>query len=103
VQAVLVILLFPVLFVYAENGAIQHKVERATGVEFPEEEHRIYTYSDGLYWSLVTAGTVGYGDVTPVTNLGRALAAMLGVMGVLTSGVIAGLILQWIVPRQLDG
>ena len=29
-----------------------------------------------IYWAIVTITTVGYGDVTPQTDLGRALAAM---------------------------
>ena len=33
---------------------------------------------------------------------GRVLAALHGVMGVVTTGVIAGLILRWISPRRLD-
>jgi hypothetical protein len=47
-------------------------------------------------------GYVGYGDVTPRSNEGRIIAAVLGTMGVLTIGVLAGLILNWITPRQLD-
>jgi hypothetical protein len=102
-QAVLVLVVFPVLFVHSENGSIQHELAAVTGVRVPEEGYHEYTYEDALYWSLVTTGTVGYGDVTPKTKLGRALAAVLGLMGVLTTGVIAGLILKWIAPRQLDG
>ena len=102
-QALLVLVLFPTLFVNSENGAIQRRLASAIGARPPDENYREYTYEDGLYWSLITAGTVGYGDVTPTTRLGRALAAVLGVMGVLTSGVVAGLVLKWIAPRQLDG
>ena len=29
-----------------------------------------------IYWAIVTITTVGYGDVTPQTDLGRAFAAM---------------------------
>jgi hypothetical protein len=102
-QAVLVLVVFPTLFVYSENGAIQRKLSVVAGSTPPREAYREYSYEDALYWSLITAGTVGYGDVTPTTRLGRALAAVLGLMGVLTSGVVAGLVLKWIAPRQLDG
>jgi len=34
----------------------------------------VNTVYDGLYWWIVTSGTVGYGDIAPVTNHGRAVA-----------------------------
>lgn len=39
-----------------------------------------------LWWSVTTFTTVGYGDVVPVTPLGKVLAALAGMLGV---GVIA--------------
>jgi hypothetical protein len=103
IQALLVVVIFPLLFVYAENGAIRDAVEEVTDVKLPEKAGRQYlTYSDGLYWSIITAASIGYGDVTPRSNEGRIIAAVLGTMGVLTIGVLAGLILNWITPRQLD-
>jgi voltage-gated potassium channel len=43
---------------------------------FSLAEHIAYT--TGLYWAITTATTVGYGDVTPHTGLGRVIAS--GVM-----------------------
>ena len=40
------------------------------------------SFSDALYFSLVTLATVGYGDVTPATNLVRLLAGIEVVCGV---------------------
>jgi len=103
IQAMLVLVIFPILFVYAENGAIRDAVEEATDVKIPEKQGRQHlTYGDGLYWSIITAASIGYGDVTPRSIEGRIIAAILGTMGVLTIGVLAGLILNWITPRQLD-
>jgi len=45
----------------------------------------------GLYWSIVTLTTVGYGDVTPQTGFGQALAAMLMVLGYALIAVPTGL------------
>lgn len=41
------------------------------------------TFSESLYFSLVTLATVGYGDITPATNLTRLLAGFEVVCGVL--------------------
>lgn len=34
----------------------------------------LHTFGDALYWSFITATTVGYGDITPTTPEGRILA-----------------------------
>jgi hypothetical protein len=99
---ILVTVVFPFLFINAENGAIQAQIEQAAEVDIPEEQRQFLSYTDGLYWSLITASSIGYGDITPVTQVGRFIAATLGVMGVITIAVIAGLILKWITPRRLD-
>jgi hypothetical protein len=102
-QILLIIGVFPWLFINAENGRIQREIEQVAEVDLPEEiDHQYLSYSDGLYWSLITAGSIGYGDITPQTRMGKIIASMLGVMGVITIGVIAGLILQWITPRRLN-
>jgi len=37
---------------------------------------------DAFYWALVTISTVGFGDVVPITDLGRAVAMVIIVSGV---------------------
>lgn len=49
---------------------------------------------DGIWWSFVTATTVGYGDISPSTAAGRVIAAILmivgiGLIGSLTSTITA--------------
>jgi voltage-gated potassium channel len=41
-----------------------------------------------FYFCAVTALTIGYGDVVPTTMLGRIVAVLLGLLGVLMTGVI---------------
>jgi voltage-gated potassium channel len=52
------------------------------GFLFYISEPAVQTYSDGLWWALVTITTVGYGDITPLTNLGRIIASALMIMGI---------------------
>jgi len=35
------------------------------------------SYGDALWWAVVTASTVGYGDISPVTFAGRLMAGLL--------------------------
>ncbi len=102
IQVVLVMVVFPYLFINAENGVIQRQVEELANVELGDEGYRLFSYADGLYWSVITAGSIGYGDITPYTTTGKIMAGVLGTMGVITAGVIAGLVLKWITPRHLD-
>ena len=45
----------------------------------------------GLYWSIVTLTTVGYGDVAPQSPLGQALAALLMILGYAIIAIPTGL------------
>jgi voltage-gated potassium channel len=58
-------------------------------VERGEPEATIVTLSDGVWWSLETITTVGYGDYYPTTELGKGLAMVLMVIGVTLYGVLA--------------
>jgi voltage-gated potassium channel len=59
----------------------------------------IDSFADALWWAIVTATTVGYGDTYPVTTEGRiaAVALMLtgiGLLGVVTASIAAVVIEQ---------
>jgi voltage-gated potassium channel len=56
------------------------------------EQGSINSFTDALWWAVVTITTVGYGDMVPVTAAGRAVAAVLMLGGVaFFSGVTANL------------
>jgi voltage-gated potassium channel len=60
------------------------------GLVIPHVEPSIQTVPDGIWWSLVTASTVGYGDLAPRTHEGRLIAAILMLVGIGTLGMITG-------------
>lgn len=55
-------------------------------------------FSDALYWATVTLTTVGYGDMVPVTDIGRFISMLSSLFGVaviaLPSGVITASYLE---------
>ena len=61
-------------------------------VEGGNPESTIRSFPDALWWSVVTITTVGYGDMTPLTQTGRAIAFILMVAGLgLLCGPVANL------------
>jgi voltage-gated potassium channel len=61
-------------------------------------EETFRSFFDALYWATVTLTTVGYGDLCPVTNLGRVISMLSSLFGVaiiaLPSGVITASYLE---------
>ncbi len=47
---------------------------------------------DGLWWALVTLTTVGFGDIAPVTSLGRIVGGFLMVAGMFCLALFAGVV-----------
>ena len=56
------------------------------GYVFYLTEPEVNSFGDGIWWALVTVTTVGYGDITPSTTLGRFVASALMFLGL---GLIA--------------
>jgi len=46
---------------------------------------------DTLYWSFITAITVGYGDFRPVRRLSKALSVLIALVGIIFTGTIVAL------------
>ena len=45
-----------------------------------------------IYWAIVTLTTVGYGDISPTTNLGQFIAAAIMIMGYVIIAVPTGIV-----------
>ncbi|RAI38707.1 cyclic nucleotide-gated ion channel [Rhodoplanes roseus] len=62
-------------------------------VERDVQPDKLGTIPDAIWWAFVTLGTIGYGDVVPVTPLGKVIAAatILGAMAMVAMpvGIIA--------------
>lgn len=65
-------------------------------------EPDIHSYSDGLYWAVVTTTTVGYGDLSPVTGVGRIIAIVLMLVGIGIIGMLTGSLTTYFVKDQKE-
>lgn len=57
----------------------------------------IQTLGDALWWAMVTITTVGYGDMAPVTPVGRTMAVVLMLGGIALLGVVTATLSSWLV------
>ncbi|MEX1295907.1 MAG: ion transporter [Candidatus Limnocylindrales bacterium] len=60
------------------------------GVEDSDPDANIITAADAVWYVLVTMSTVGYGDLFPVTDLGRLIGSLIIVVGVGVFGTLTG-------------
>lgn len=58
------------------------------------------SFGDALWWSIVTCTTVGYGDISPSTTIGRIVAIILMVFGISLIGMLTGAITMYFTSKQ---
>ena len=63
----IILILASLLIYYAEHDAQPEQFENAFS---------------GLWWAVATLTTVGYGDIYPITPLGRVLGAVIAILGI---------------------
>ena len=89
-RKILYSVLFVAMFYVFVTALIMFNVEPQINPMTGEPTFR--SFFDALYWATVTLTTVGYGDVCPVTNVGRFVSMLSSIFGVaiiaLPSGVI---------------
>ncbi len=78
-----------VLVVVASIGVV---VLMAGNVIYLLEPETVANAFEGVWWSLVTMTTVGYGDIVPQTTPGKLLAALLMIMGISMFAMITGVV-----------
>lgn len=61
-------------------------------VIFNVEPDTFNTFFDAIYWATVSLTTIGYGDIYPVTNIGRIITMISSIFGVAIIALPAGII-----------
>ena len=72
------VFLYAVVLLVIIIGTIMYLIEG--------EENGFDSIPEGIYWAIVTLTTVGYGDIAPITTLGRFIASFVMILGY---GIIA--------------
>jgi len=57
-------------------------------------------FGDGIWWAIVTASTVGYGDIAPSTVWGRLIAILLMLSGVGLVSTVAASITSYFLGQE---
>jgi voltage-gated potassium channel len=72
-------------------------------VEYDAPGATITTFRNALWWAVVTTTTVGYGDYTPVTQIGRGIAVIVMIVGIGLIGTVSATVAAWFVTRPVEG
>ena len=76
-------------------GTLMHIIEGKSNEGFE-------TIPDAIYWSIVTLTTVGYGDVVPVTLVGKIIASLIMILGYGIIAVPTGIVSSEITKERIN-
>lgn len=89
------VFLLSVLLLMVIFGAVMYIVEGP--------EHGFTSIPRSVYWAIVTMTTVGYGDISPQTSLGQAIASLVMVLGYGIIAIPTGIVTaQLTAPQQVS-
>ena len=78
------------------SGTLMYYVERTAQPE------KFSSIGEGFWWSIITFATVGYGDIYPITPLGKILAAFISMIGIGTIALPSGIISSAFIKAMND-
>jgi voltage-gated potassium channel len=79
-----VLIVFAILLMSAATGA--HIVERAG------QPQQFGSLPNAMWWAVVTLTTTGYGDVVPLTLIGRIIGSLLMISGIAVLALLTGVL-----------
>ena len=68
-------------------------------VEHETQPHKFSSIPHAMWWGVCTLSTVGYGDIHPITPVGKAFGGIIAFIGIglfaLPAGILAGGFAEW--------
>ena len=58
-------------------------------------EPQVNSFGDGLWFCFVASTTIGFGDITAVTLLGRIVIVIITICGILTTAMVPGVVVAY--------
>lgn len=78
------VFLFAILMIIIIIGTLMYLIEG--------EEGGFTSIPESIYWAIVTLTTVGYGDITPQTDLGKFISGLVMILGYAIIAVPTGIV-----------
>jgi len=72
----------------------------ATGIYITENNKTIHSFGDAVWWAFVTTTTVGYGDISPSTPIGRIIEGVLMIVGIGFLSLLTGTISTFFIDKK---
>ncbi len=88
------VFLFTVILLVIIFGSLMYLIEG--------EENGFTSIPRGIYWAIVTLTTVGYGDISPATPWGQAMASFIMICGYAIIAVPTGIVSAEMVRASVD-
>ena len=75
----------------------------AVSIVLPGLEPGIERFADGLWYCFAIVTTIGFGDITATTGIGRLLSVILGLYGIIVVSLITSIIVNFYSEVKSDG
>lgn len=90
------VFLFFIMLMVVIIGSVMYLIEGAGGNE------QFSSIPRSIYWAIVTLTTVGYGDITPSTEIGQFLSAVVMILGYAIIAVPTGIVSAEFISHQKE-
>lgn len=98
----IVVFLSVVMIIVTVAGTLMYEIENALAADGASQFTSIPT---GIYWAIVTMTTVGFGDIVPVTAVGKIISAILILVGysliIVPTGFVSAEVLKGRRPKKV--